>query len=194
MKKSILRTALLIFGSVTLFSFTNAKDWFVAGSKPNDYKMEIEKGTGLNGGNCATIKSIEPKIKGFGTFMQQSKVNEYLGKRIKMTGYVKSTDVKKWAGLWLRIDGSTKNEVLSFDNMQKRAIKGTTDWTKYEIVLDVPSSATQMSFGALIEGTGQIWFDNLSFEIIDDSVKVTSYFNTKPTQLTDQPSNLKFEN
>ena len=55
MKKLILRTALLIFGSVTLLSFTNTKDWFVAGSKPNDYKMEIEKGTGLKGGNCNHI-------------------------------------------------------------------------------------------------------------------------------------------
>lgn len=43
-------------------------------------------------------------------------------------------------GLWFRVDGTT-GKSLSFDNMQDRAVKGTTEWARYEIVLDVPEGA-----------------------------------------------------
>ena len=51
--------------------------------------------------------------------------------------YVKSNEVEKYAGLWMRVDGQ-QNQVLSFDNMQNRPFRETTDWKKYEVVLDVP--------------------------------------------------------
>lgn len=64
--------------------------------------------------------------------------DEYLGKRIRLNGYVKNEKITGWAGMWMRVDGTDKNTSLAFDNMANRAIGGTSDWTKYEIVLDVP--------------------------------------------------------
>ena len=64
-------------------------------------------------------------------------------------------------------------QFLSFDNMSDRPIVGTTDWKKYDIVLDVPNNASNIAFGALLSGTGQIWFEKLTFEIVDTSVKTT---------------------
>ena len=37
----------------------------------------------------------------------------------------------------------------SFDNMQDRSIRGTTDWTRYDVVLNVPENAAMMKFGFL---------------------------------------------
>jgi hypothetical protein len=45
-----------------------------------------------------------------------------------------------------------------YDNMQRRPIKGTTELAKYELVLFVPNEATSISYGVLLDGTGQIWF------------------------------------
>ena len=59
----------------------------------------------------------------------------YQGKKIKLTGYLKTENVTGSAGLWMKIDPS-----VAFDNMQNRPVKGTTDWTKYEITLDLQSS------------------------------------------------------
>jgi len=39
----------------------------------------------------------------------------------------------------MRIDKETTQ--LAFDNMENRAIKGTTDWLKYDVVLDIPKDA-----------------------------------------------------
>src|SRR5690606_10812714 len=60
-----------------------------------------------------------------------------------------------------------------FDNMEKRPIKGTSDWVKYEIVLFVPVEATSISYGVLLAGTGQVWFKGVKFEIVDDTVPET---------------------
>jgi hypothetical protein len=47
--------------------------------------------------------------------------------------------------------------------------KRTTDWTD-EVVLYVPSRSHINSYGVLLSGTGQIWFKDVNFEIVDDSV------------------------
>jgi hypothetical protein len=193
MKKSILKSVLLVGVAVALLSFDKPTGWFNAGSKPKSYEMGIDKGAGQDGKNAATIKSIEKKIKGFGTLMQQSKPDKYLGKRVRMTGFVKSENVTDWSGLWLRVDQTGSQQPLSFDNMSDRPIKGTTGWTKYEIVLDVPTNASLMAFGALLHGTGQIWFDNITFEVVGNDVPTTGSGNRKESATRDEPTNLDFE-
>jgi len=193
MKKNYFILALLITAIYTLSSFDIPAGWFAAGSKPKSYEMGIDKGKGKEGGNAATIKSIDKVIYGFGTLMQQCKPDKFLGKRIKMTGYVKSENVGGWAGLWLRVDQAGSKESLSFDNMGNRAIKGTTEWTKYEIVLDVPENASLIAYGALLDGTGQIWFDKITFEIVDASVPTTDSGKSKTSMTQNEPSNLDFE-
>lgn len=177
---------------LTLLAFDVPKDWFIAGSLPKSYDMGTDKGAGQNGQNAATIKSNKKKINGFGTLMQNCLPDKYRGKRVRMSGYVKSENVKGWAGLWLRIDSEKSGETLGFDNMGDRSITGTTEWKKYEIVLDVPMKATNLAYGALLYSTGQIWFDNLSFEIVDDTVPLTGK-NEAALKPNPEPQNLNFE-
>lgn len=169
-----------------LLGFDVPKGWVKAGSEPKKYEMRVDKGAGQDGKNVATIKSIEKKITGFGTLMQNCLPDNYFGKRIRFSGYIKSLDVVNWSGLWLRVDEKDSKKSLAFDNMQNRPIKGTTSWQKYEIVLDVPANASNIAYGALLAGTGQIWIDDLKFEIVDESVPTTG---KKPTE----PRNLSFE-
>lgn len=193
MTKSFLKNSFLLGLTFTLLSFDLPTGWFNAGSKPNSYEMGIEKGAGQNGKNAATIKSIDKKIDGFGTLMQQCVPDKYLGKKIKMTAFVKTENVTDWAGLWLRVDQTGSNQSLSFDNMSDRPIKGTTNWAKYEIILDVPNNASLIAYGALIDGTGQIWFDNITFEIVSDFAPSTSSSSAKKYPTIDEPINLDFE-
>jgi len=190
--KNIFKSLFLLSVIFTLFAFDLPSGWIIAGSVPASYEMGIDKGSGQDGKNAGTIKSIEKSISGFGTLMQQCRPANFAGKKIKMTANVKSIQVADWAGLWLRVDQSGSTEPLSFDNMQDRPIKGTTDWKKYEIVLDVPSNASNIAFGALLSGTGQIWFDNITFTVVGDAEKATNLM--KPRSIQEIPTNLDFEN
>jgi hypothetical protein len=174
-----------------------AESWFNAGNKPTSYLMGIQEGAGQEGRNAATLKSTEEHINGFGTFMQDCLPEKYLGKKIKMSGYMKSQDVTDWAGFWLRVDKESSNVPLSFDNMEDRAVKGTTAWKKYEITLDVPANASNIAYGALLSGTGQIWFENITFEIVGDADKVKDDKKTvdkmEERKIEAEPVNLNFE-
>jgi hypothetical protein len=193
MKARSANVILVLCLALMSLSFDIPQGWFKAGSAPNSYDMGIDKASGQDGTDAATIKSIEKKIDGFGTLMQESKPDPYLGKRVRMSAYVKSENVADWAGIWFRVDKSGSEMALAFDNMQNRPIKGTTGWTKYEIVLYVPKNASMLAFGALLSGTGQIWFDNIKFEIVDNSVMTTGYNMSENSTIQDEPTNLDFE-
>jgi len=203
--------SILVVGTLVLFLISSCKQpkshglpesWFVAGDQPRSYIMGTDSSITKSGDYSATIKSLDNKIDGFGTLMQQSSPDKFIGKRIKMTGYIKSENVTKWAGLWVRVDVDTV--WVSFDNTHDgkmdRSVKGTTDWKKYDIILDVPANATKISYGALLSGTGQIWFDNLTFEIVDKTVEATGISRKcdllngeKPQGIVNEPTNLGFE-
>jgi hypothetical protein len=195
--KKLLTFGLLITTTVTLFSFDLPTGWYKAGSLPKSYDMGIDKGAGQDGKNAATIKSTAKKINGFGTLMQTCLADKYLGRRVRMSGMVKTKDVSDWSGLWLRVDQKGARQALGFDNMhdgkKNRSIKGTTEWKKYEIVLDVPVNASDLAYGALLAGTGQIWFDNIKFEVVDNSVPTTG-LGADSKMPTNGPVNLDFEN
>jgi len=166
------------------------KGWFPAGSQPKEYEMSIDRTVTHGGKASASLKSIAAVPGGFGTLMQSFKADAHRGQRVRMSGFVRAKEVADWAGLWMRVDG-TKNEMLSFDNMQERAVKGTSDWQKYEIVLDVPDAAEQIAFGVLLTGKGQLWVDDLKFEVVGKDVPTTG---GPPKQRAPQgPKNLDFE-
>jgi len=162
--------------------------WFMAGNKPNSYTIGLDKSVYKTGGSSAFLESIDEKIEGFGTLMQTSSADEYLGKRIKMTAFIKSDNVSDWAGMWLRVDSRDTKKSLSFDNMQERPIKGNNDWTKCEIILDVPEESGTLNYGVLLSGTGKVWFDNITFEVVD---KVNTKL-TRENLVNKKPSNLDF--
>ncbi len=191
--KTTLKIAMLVFVLVLAMAFDEPVGWAKRGSMPASYDMGIEKGTGINGSDAATIKSKKKKIDGFGTLLQACVADTFRGKRVRMSGYMRSEDVAGWAGFWLRVDKDSSGTIttLSFDNMYDRHVKGTTSWTKYEIVLDVPADASMLYYGALLNSTGQIWFDDINFNIVDESVPVTGNYKQKKPKPA--PTNLDFE-
>ena len=148
------------------------KGWFPAGSRPKDYEMTVDRTVVHSGNASASLKSAVSAPGGFGTLMQTFKADAYCGKRVRMSGYARAQDVKDSAGLWMRVDGPS-SKLLAFDNMQDRPLKGTSDWKKCEIVLDVPESAQDIAFGLLLTGAGQVWMDDLSFEVVGKDVPTT---------------------
>jgi hypothetical protein len=178
MQKIMLFTIIVLVATVTKLtaqekgSYKKILDWTYWQPESANYEMDSEKNTEFSNQNILTIKSVKKKIKGFGSLGKTTKTDLYLGKTVKMTGFVKSEKVKSWAGLWMRVDYYNAR-VLAFDNMQKRPIKGSTDWTKYEVVLFVPEDATSITYGVLLDGTGQIWFKDVTLEVVENNVPET---------------------
>jgi erythromycin esterase len=134
--------------------------WFAGG---DGYVAAVDSSEKHSGKRSLRIAYEKPG--NFGVATGRFPVDDVRGKRLRLTGYVKSEGIQTgWAGLWMRVDGPSG--VLGFDNMQRRGITGTTDWTRYEIVLEVPEQATNINFGALLTGNGTAWIDSLDLEIL----------------------------
>ena len=160
--------------------------WFVAGSKPMAYESGIATEVTYNGHPSAYLKARMSSVEGFGTLMQDFRADHYLGKRVRFSAFVKTEGAQDWVGLWMRVDKEAKQ--LAFDNMQGRPIKGTTDWRKYDVVLDVPQEATGIFFGVLLSGSGTVWLSDAKFEIVESNVPATG---TEAVQ-KQEPMNLDF--
>ena len=119
--------------------------------------------------------------------MQSFRAERYIGKRVRLSGLVKSREVMNWTGLWVRVDKG--KEILAFDNMQDRPIKGTTDWQRYDVVLDVPADSTGISFGILLDGTGKVWLSGTKFDVVGADVPSAGAGDRK---IPDSPVNLDF--
>lgn len=169
--------------------------WIKAGSQPQEYDMGVDASAFHEGTKCGCIKSVVSKCSGFGTLMQGFTTNEFRGKRVRLSGWLKSEDVDGWAGMWMRVDGKEgqSKESLAFDNMKDRPTVGTEDWSKKEIVLDVPDNGEVIAFGALLHGCGSLWMDNFNFEIVGTDVPTTGARPPKPKWVNDVPTNLNFE-
>lgn len=167
-------------------------NWLLAGDHPQDYAIGTDNVAANYGKSSGFIYSTTAQAEGFGTLMQMSKAETYRGKRLKMSADVKTDDVKRWAGLWLRVDRKD-DEVLAFDNMADRPIRGTMDWKRYEVVVEVPEEAERLAFGILLERTGKAWISDISFEVVNLSTPITNpdkiYFFPFP----ERPMNLDFK-
>ncbi|WP_028390110.1 helix-turn-helix transcriptional regulator [Bacillus cihuensis] len=167
------------------------KGWRLSGSHPFNYKMGIDREIFHKGKASGFLKSVTVQSQGeFATMMQEFKADKYLGKRLKLSGFIKSKNVDGFCGFWMRVDDAL-HDVLQFDNMGDRPIVGDTEWNHYYIVLDIPENSAVISFGVLLSGNGQVWIDKLKFEEVDHTTPTTNI--EIAIDLLDEPSNLSFE-
>lgn len=162
----------------TVGLYPGADGWFLAGSAPQDFEAGTDHTVAYAGKSSGYISATVRSSVGFGTLMQEFKADKYLGKRLRLSAFVKTERVDS-CGLWMRIDGPG-NTMLSLDNMQNRPIHWTTDWQKVEVVLDVPQNSVDIAFGVLLQGGGRVWIDNVEFEVVNTDAPITAIQTPKP--------------
>jgi hypothetical protein len=187
--RMLVAVVLLLTGLVLVAQATLPRGWLLAGTKPSEYEVGVDVDQMYQGHASAFLKSKTLNADGFGTLMQSIKAEQYLGRKVRLSGLVKSEEVLGWAGLWMRVD--KEKSPVAFDNMENRAIKGTTGWQRYDVVLGVPKDATAISFGILLAGSGVVWLNDTKFDVVGADVPVT---NTSEKVLPEKPINLEFAN
>lgn len=121
-----------------------------------------------------------PTASTFGAINQPIRADNYRGKRVRFSAYLKTRGVGVsssggGAGLWMRVDGG--GGTLAFDNMGSRSVRGITDWQQYTVVLDVAPDAAGLAIGMLVTGTGEAWIDDASIDVVGVDVPLTSEFS-----------------
>jgi hypothetical protein len=166
--------------------------WNLAGTKPQEYNCSVDPAASYDNQLSLYLKSRQGvQTTGFGTLMQGFSADKYVGKRVHLSGNLKSEGVESWGGLWMRVDDanhprSPYSSSVAFDNMhdgiKDRSIRGTTGWKNYSVVLDVPEGATDIYIGFLLDGPGALWVNGLKVEVVGPEFPVTGKSEEGPSK------------
>ncbi|MGP0067854.1 MAG: hypothetical protein ACLQGP_30195 [Isosphaeraceae bacterium] len=92
----------------------------------NDYAAELDTKVADGGRAALSTRSIAAKPSAFRAVRQFVKADAYRDQRVSLAGSLKTRDVARCSGLWLRVDGP--KAMFDFDNMGRRPVAGSTDW------------------------------------------------------------------
>lgn len=179
--------------------------WVLFGSIDGEPAFDFFGGTDAkikrSGDRSATFLAINVTKDDQARLTQRFLAERYRGQRVRFSAHMKTNRVNGWSGLWMRVDTVTKVG-WAFDDMEEYEISGTTGWTRYEVVLDVPSDGAAIYLGAHLYGRGQVWLDDCEFEVVGDDVPATdgnrlrggrNRTYTIPRLIEDEPVNMGFE-
>ncbi len=106
----------------------------------------------------------------FNPFSQQIDINVPVYKRVNITLYIKTRDVKQTAAIYCQVnDGSGRRIAFQNSEQQHLIIKGTTDWQKYSLTMPLYTDAKKLTVGAYLTAGGTAWFDDMAIEDIPTS-------------------------
>jgi hypothetical protein len=147
-----------------------AQGWGQFGGQ-SSFRAGVDRSVGHGGTSSGHLTARSGAPEGFGTLSQIIRADDFRGKRVRFSAYVKTRGVSA-AGLWMRVDGN--GGILAFDNMGNRVIGGTNDWTLVSVVLDVPKEAAGIALGVLLLSAGEVWIDDASLEVVGTDVRDTN--------------------
>jgi Sigma-70, region 4 len=101
-----------------------------------------------------------------------TKDSPLFGKRIRITGWMKTSDVRNWAGVGMDVLNKS-GHILADDQMYDRPIHGTTDWQQIEFVTDVPREPCIIVLSPTLYGTGEIWCDDFQIDVVPSDTPIT---------------------
>lgn len=132
------------------------------------YQLDSDPLESRAGGVPFCLKSQKDDRTIYGAVTKVCSAEEYLGKRVRMHGWMKTVvSDSSFARFYICVLGNWRVSDGMDDNMRIRQVYGTTEWTKYDLVVDVPKTSTNITFGAILMGGGMIWIDDLKLEIVD---------------------------
>jgi hypothetical protein len=171
------RIVLLLLAVVAMPANTLAQEprgWFLRGQggAAPAYNVAIDTVQMHSGRAGAYIESSAAQDD-FGTLMQAFAPEQYRGRRVRLSAFLRTQDVTGAAGLWMRVE-ARGDITLGFDNMMDRPIRGTTGWSQHQVVLDIPAEAQTIAMGVLLVGNGRVWADDFELMPVDSSTAATN--------------------
>lgn len=124
----------------------------------------------VQSGKKAVLLSAPQKVNNgqpaFGNIMQAFEAKTYRDKSVRFRARVRieGDTPRDKAMLWMRVDRPNQ-QMGFFDNMGDRPITAK-EWRTYEIVGVVDRDAEYLNIGIMMLGSGKVWVDSVSFEVL----------------------------
>ncbi|MDB4938790.1 MAG: Transcriptional regulator, AraC family protein, partial [Labilithrix sp.] len=174
------RSSALVNGDVEAKGKT-PDPWFLSGGARAHYDASVDTSVKHGGKQSARL---EPRVKdpqGYGTMMQGFRAHDFRGKRLRMNAFVKGNGIDGRGDLWMRVQAADSPGDGSGLGGGHCTLSGTFDWKPCTLVLDVPERGDEIHIGVGLDAHGTLWLDDVTFEVVDTSVELTSKSNARRT-------------
>jgi hypothetical protein len=141
---------------------------------PNDYEFGAAAVEGAHGKAAYIRARSSAAHNGYFIMTQCIDAQSTRGQRLRFSGRLRTVSTS--AGqLWMQVYRG--RFALTSDMMYDRQLKGSNDWQRREIVLNVPADSTRVCYGFLLNGgEGEVWADDLMIEKVGFNVPSTTTF------------------
>lgn len=150
------------------FSFEDStlKNWTLSGT---GFRAEVDQNTAAHGRQSLRLYYAADQVY-YGldplrVASSQLPTAPFRGKRIRVSAALKTRDAGP-ALLWARADAGKDNPTAFTRLPWQEAPKGSQDWQRYSIEMDVPADTTSLLFGTACYGKGTTWIDAFSVAIL----------------------------
>jgi hypothetical protein len=139
---------------------TGPDQWYRAGTAIGAYVFRAPgNGTPL----CIGAQVDNPG--GFGQLRQVLDARPYRNRTIRFTAWVATSQARE-VRFWLAAgDG---RDIMLGDDTRETPLRGTNRWTPVSLTIGpVPRYATKVSYGFLLQGSGDVWLARPQLEVIE---------------------------
>lgn len=178
------------------------RGWKVTGVQAASCILKSDFNYFQSGAASALLQTIASDSVAHCGIVQASAVGKFRGQRVAFSAYLATQNLSGSGALWFRADDGS-GAVVAFQNELRPGLSGTSPWTAEVLVIDVPETADNIFYGALLNGSGMLWVDSADFNVVNKTVAVTGpafsgaaypgKIPPDPTRIPPAPYNLNFE-
>jgi hypothetical protein len=137
------------------FSFQHAGD--------RSYLFALDTAEPRSGERSLRIDNVGPEP--YGAIAQSIEATAHAGKVARLSGWMRTRETTGTGGV-LTLMVLQNGVPLAENFMADAAVKGTTGWKRYTITLPVARNAERIEIGAMLQGKGSLWLDDVELEFV----------------------------
>lgn len=142
--------------------------WAVQHAGPESYTFTLDTTKPRSGARSLRMENIGPEP--FGTVFQKIDAVPLRGRTLRFAAWVRTEGAagnRYGAGAGLNLHAMKGGYPIAHVMMRKDAVRGTTDWARYEVALKVPNDADHIEVGLNLFGPGIAWLDDVALDVIE---------------------------
>jgi hypothetical protein len=147
--------------------------WFVSGEAHRAYTATVDSAVPHAGHASIVFHATGETAARYATYMTEFDAAAFRGRRVRASVWVRTDGVTSRGDFWVRAQpqGAAVDAPGLAHGSQR--LLPTADFTRYEVVVDVPPGTGRLELGLGIAGPGELWMDGVRVELVGAAVAPT---------------------
>jgi len=126
------------------------------------YRFTVDTANPHSGERSMRIDNTGPDV--YGAVAQSIDGKPLAGKRARLSGWLRTHEASQ-GGAMLTLTALVNGALVAYNHMSEAPVKGSTAWTRYTITLTIPARVERVEVGAMLQGKGSLWLDDVELSI-----------------------------